>query len=133
MITNTTGSQKGRLTVNVSAGGSNQIRILLNGKELGTLKVPILKYCKAGQVSGTYSLDNLKIDAKDTVTIENVSGETARLDYVSMAWEKAIPLTPLSGKHPTATYVKNISNQDLHADSQADLVIIQKQICSAKI
>lgn len=124
VITNTTGSQKGRLTVNVSAGGDNQIRILLNGKELGTLNVRILDYCKAGQVSGTYSLDNLKIDAKDTVTIENVSGETARLDYVSMAWEKAIPLSPLSGKHPTATYVKNITNQDLHADSQADLVII---------
>ena len=124
VITNTTGSQKGRLTVNVSAGGNNQIRILLNGKELGTLNVPILQYCKAGQVGGTYSLDNLRIDAKDTVTIVNVSGETARLDYVSMAWEKAIPLSPLSGKHPTATYVKNIANQDLHADGQADLVII---------
>ena len=124
MITNTTGSQKGRLTVNVSAGGNNQIRILLNGKELGTLNVPILQYCKAGQVGGTYSLDNLRIDAKDTVTIVNVSGETARLDYVSMAWEKAIPLPNLSGSHPAATYVKNIANQDLHADGQADLVII---------
>lgn len=124
VITNTTGSQKGRLTVNVSAGGNNQIRILLNGKELGTLNVPILQYCKAGQVGGTYSLDNLRIDAKDTVTIQNVSGETARLDYVSMAWEKAIPLPNLSGSHPAATYVKNIANQDLHADGQADLVII---------
>lgn len=124
VITNTTGSQKGRLTVNVSAGGNNQIRILLNGKELGSLNVPILQYCKAGQVGGTYSLDNLRIDAKDTVTIVNVSGETARLDYVSMAWEKAIPLPNLSGSHPAATYVKNIANQDLHADGQADLVII---------
>ena len=124
VITNTTGSQKGRLTVNVSAGGNNQIRILLNGKELGTLNVPILQYCKAGQVGGTYSLDNLRIDAKDTVTIVNVSGERARLDYVSMAWEKAIPLPNLSGSHPAATYVKNIANQDLHADGQADLVII---------
>lgn len=124
VITNTTGSQKGRLTVNVSAGGNNQIRILLNGKELGTLNVPILQYCKAGQAGGTYSLDNLRIDAKDTVTIVNVSGEIARLDYVSMAWEKAIPLPNLSGSHPAATYVKNIANQDLHADGQADLVII---------
>ena len=125
VITNTTGSQKGRLTVNVSAGGNNQIRILLNGKELGTLNVPILQYCKAGQVSGTYSLDNLKVDGgKDTITIQNVSGEIARLDYVSMAWEKAIPLPNLSGSHPAATYVKNIANQDLHADGQADLVII---------
>lgn len=125
VITNTTGSQKGRLTVNVSAGGNNQIRILLNGKELGTLNVPILQYCKAGQDSGTYLLDNLKVDGgKDTITIVNVSGETARLDYVSMAWEKAIPLPNLSGSHPAATYVKNIANQDLHADGQADLVII---------
>lgn len=125
VITNTTGSQKGRLTVNVSAGGNNQIRILLNGKELGTLNVPILQYCKAGQDSGTYLLDNLKVDGgKDTITIQNVSGETARLDYVSMAWEKAIPLPHLSGSHPAATYVKNIANQDLHADGQADLVII---------
>ena len=124
VITNTTGSQKGRLTVNVSAGGNNQIRILLNGKDIGTLNVRILDYCKAGQVGGTYSLDNLRIDAKDTVTIVNVSGETARLDYVSMAWEKAIPLPNLSGSHPAATYVKNIANQDLHADGQADLVII---------
>lgn len=125
VITNTTGSQKGRLTVNVSAGGDNQIRILLNGKDIGTLNVRILDYCKAGQDSGTYLLDNLKVDGgKDTITIQNVSGETARLDYVSMAWEKPIPLSPLSGKHPTATYVKNITNQDLHADGQADLVII---------
>lgn len=125
VITNTTGSQKGRLTVNVSAGGNNQIRILLNGKDIGTLNVRILDYCKAGQDSGTYLLDNLKVDGgKDTITIQNVSGETARLDYVSMAWEKAIPLSPLSGKHPAATYVKNIANQDLHADGQADLVII---------
>lgn len=125
VITNTTGSQKGRLTVNVSAGGNNQIRILLNGKELGTLNVPILQYCKAGQDSGTYLLDNLKVDGcKDTITIQNVSGEIVRLDYVSMAWEKAIPLPNLSGSHPAATYVKNIANQDLHADGQADLVII---------
>lgn len=125
VITNTTGSQKGRLTVNVSAGGTNQIRIQLNGKDIGTLNVRILDYCKAGQDSGTYLLDNLKVDGgKDTITIQNVSGETARLDYVSMAWEKAIPLSPLSGKHPAATYVKNIANQDLHADGQADLVII---------
>ena len=41
-----------------------------------------------------------------------------------MAWEKAIPLPNLSGSHPAATYVKNIANQDLHADGQADLVII---------
>lgn len=125
VITNTTGSQKGCLTVNVSAGGTNQIRIQLNGKDIGTLNVPILDYCKAGQDSGTYLLDNLKVDGgKDMITIQNVSGETARLDYVSMAWEKAIPLSPLSGKHPAATYVKNIANQDLHADGQADLVII---------
>lgn len=125
VITNTTGSQKGRLTVNVSAGGTNQIRIQLNGKDIGTLNVPILDYCKAGQDSGTYLLDNLKVDGgKDTITIQNVSGETARLDYVSMAWEKAIPLPNLSGSHPAATYVKNIANQDLHADGQADLVII---------
>lgn len=125
LITNTTGSQKGRLTVNVSAGGTNQIRIQLNGKDIGTLNVPILDYCKAGQDSGTYLLDNLKVDGgKDTITIQNVSGEIARLDYVSMAWEKAIPLPNLSGSHPAATYVKNIANQDLHADGQADLVII---------
>ncbi len=124
VITNTTGSSKGHLTVNVSAGGENQIRILFNGKVLETLKVRVLDYCKAGQVGGTYSLDSLKINDKDTITIENVSGETARLDYVSMAWEKAIPLSPLSGKHPLATYVGNVDNQDLHADGQADLVII---------
>lgn len=125
VITNTTGSQKGRLTVNVSAGGTNQIRIQLNGKDIGTLNVRILDYCKAGQDSGTYLLDNLKVDGgKDTITIQNVSGETARLDYVSMAWEKVIPLPNLSGSHPAATYVKNIANQDLHADGQADLVII---------
>lgn len=125
LITNTTGSQKGRLTVNVSAGGTNQIRIQLNGKDIGTLNVRIVDYCKAGQDSGTYLLDNLKVDGgKDTITIQNVSGETARLDYVSMAWEKAIPLPNLSGSHPAAAYVKNIANQDLHADGQADLVII---------
>ena len=60
------------------------------------MNVRILDYCKAGQDSGTYLLDNLKVDGgKDTITIQNVSGETARLDYVSMAWEKAIPLSPL--------------------------------------
>ena len=47
VITNPTGSRESCLTVNVSAGGNNQIRILLNGKELGTLNVPILQYCSS--------------------------------------------------------------------------------------
>lgn len=53
-----------------------------------------------------------------------LSGGPARLDYVSMAWNKPFAAPDLTASFPVPQYVYNITNQDLHADGPADMVII---------
>lgn len=123
-ITNTTGSSSGVLYVSVTSNvDGTRAQVSLNNKVLGQLRVGISTYCNAGEAHASYRLDDLKIGDRDTISIEAMGG-TIRLDYISMAWNNPIPLSPLSGNFPSATYVHNISNQDHHADGQADLVII---------
>ena len=48
-----------------------------------------------------------------------------RLDYASLAYDNPLPAPDLrSANIPTPQYVYRITNQDHHADPQADMVII---------
>ena len=77
----------------------------------------------ANGFTDTWSVDNLH--GNDTILIKNVSGGTARLDYISLRYEKAKAAPVLATDNfPTAQYVYNITNQDLHADKDYDMVII---------
>lgn len=112
----------GKLSVNVSAGSACRVQIEFNDSIIGTLSVNLIAYDEGSEASGTYTVKNLK--AQNTVKLTVLSGGPARLDYVSMAWDKPFAAPELTSSFPVPQYVYNITNQDLHADGPADMVII---------
>ena len=117
------GNTKADLTLSASANARTELKFYLNNKELGTRMITLMTNDKANGVTDTWSVENLH--GNDTVLITNVSGGTARLDYISLCYEsaKAAPVLA-TDKFPEAKYVYNITNQDLHADKDYDMVII---------
>lgn len=138
VFTNTTGNAGGKLAVNISTGTSATADVALNGRTLGKVYAQVSgsEYDFGAEGSTIFTLKNLTIDGNDTITITNVSGGTMRLDYVAMVWNAPKALPEFSGKIPAAQFVYNITNQDHHADAQADMVIIiptsQKLLKQAK-
>lgn len=112
-----------QLSVNVSAGSSSSVEVLHNGASLGTITISVpAKYYSANEAMKTYTISSQQ--AKDTITIRNNGSSPVRLDFVSAAWDKPSPAPSLDGSFPDAEYVYNITNQNHHADSAADMVII---------
>ena len=124
ILPNTTGDTKVSLAVNISAGTSgSSAEVRFNGKYVGTQTVSFSsEYNRGSEKEGIYSVTSNGV--KDTIVIKTTHGGPIRLDYVSMAWNTIKPVPALSGSHPAAQYVYNITNQDHHADALADMVII---------
>lgn len=137
VITNTTGSGAGKLTVAVTSSTNGTFNVQKNGSLLGTVTLK-----KTGDVDNqhgveafaTYSLTDLK--EKDTISISPQTGSSMHLDYVQVTWQKPIPFVGFGGKIPAAQYVYGITNQDHHSDGAVDMVIIiptsQKLLKQAK-
>ena len=120
---NTSGSQKAKLAIGVTAGAAAKVQFQLNGQEIGDASLTLKSYNAGAEVEKTFEVDNLT--TSDTVTVKAVSGGPLRMDYISFAYEKPVPEPRLAtDAFPTPEYVYAITNQDHHADSQADLVII---------
>lgn len=123
-LPNAAGATGGTLSVNVSAGTASEAQVLVGDSLLGTLKVWLSEYDKGNERSGNYVLTALGGKAVE-VTIKTTSGGPIRLDYVSMAWDKAAPAPNLTATaFPVPEYVYRITNQDHHADAAADMVMI---------
>ena len=122
VLTNTSHSSSGKLSVNLTAGSRTEAQVMVNDSVLGTLYIYLGEYDKGNERAATYALNNLH--TTDTVKIKVVSGGPARLDYVQMAWEKPRPAPSLGGTFPSPEYVYTITNQDHHADPEADMVMI---------
>ena len=118
------GNTRADLTISVTANARTEIRIYLNGKELGSRTISLMANDKANGFTDTWNVDNLH--GNDTVIIKNVSGGTARLDYISLRYDSPKPAPVLATDNfPTAEFVEKIKrNQDLHADRNYDMVII---------
>ena len=130
----------GYLTVAVSAQSPDRsqretrVSVALNGTTVGTVKVvanDMTNISKslghyldvASDEVGTFYVTNLK--AENTITLSNVSGETARPDYIAITYDSPAPRDDLAtASFPVPEYVHNITNQDLHADSAYQMVII---------
>jgi hypothetical protein len=122
VMANPTPATSGTLTVRVSAGTKSQVQVSLNDTTLGTISISLGTYDKGNMASRNFTVSSLH--ATDSVKIEVLSGGPVRLDFVSIAYDQPAPRPTLSGSIPTPEYVYNITNQDHHADSQADMVII---------
>ena len=122
VLTNSSHSSYGKLSVNLTAGNRTKAQVMINDSLLGTLSISLGEYDKGNERLAAYALNRL--NTTDTVKIKVVSGGPARLDYVQMAWEKPEPAPDLRGAFPSPEYVYAITNQDHHADQEADMVMI---------
>ena len=124
-----------QLNINLSFNITFQAIVLLNGQQIGTLKPtgvvnssgkPSDGNAVATQTSWTFTLpDSLCNTAENKLTIRVTSGDEVRIDYISLCYSQPKPLVNLStASLPVPEYVNRIVNQDHHADSAVDMVII---------
>ena len=117
---------KGQLTVVLTADGPYTAELTFNGKTLATLTntSSIDSYSKALIKTGTYTLED-SLAAKNQVVIRQISGSSLRLDYLSLQYDTPQAWPELATDNiPVPEYVYNITNQDHHADTAVDMVII---------
>ncbi len=115
----------GKIAIAISAGSTSVVEVGLNGTTLGRMTISIgdKDYDKGAETATTYDVDCLT--AVDTITLRPVSGGPVRLDYIDIYTATPRQLPSLSGALiPTPEYVHNITNQDLHGHTAADMVII---------
>lgn len=121
---NPNGNTKARLTVCTTAKeNSTKVQIYLNGKYIGQQTIYLRTYDVANQALSTWNIDGLH--GNDTVKVTTASGGPVHLDYISLCYDSTMAAPVLaSDNFPAAEYVHNITNQDLHADRNYDMVII---------
>ena len=90
VITNTTGSAEGKLSVALTTATDSKAQILKNGKVLGEITLSLKNdnpteetaYLKATEQVATYPISDFQ--DKDTISIKVLSGASIRLDYISV-------------------------------------------------
>ena len=117
----------GSLTVAVASSGSATVSVSVNGVRAGTLNIRSgdTSYKHGFQNSNTFAFVPGGSGAAQKVVVAVSGGNPVRLDFASVAWNRPHRLPDLSSATFAAPeYVYNITNQNHHADPQADMVII---------
>ena len=125
-------SDDGTLVVSMSYAGACEASVAVNDSIVGTIKVTSTngkafpdKYSVAAADRWTFVLTDGLLKDINTVTIRQVSGGDMRLDYITIVSTAPKPIAnQAKASWPAPEYVYHITNQDLHADPQADMVII---------
>ncbi len=120
-------TDSGVLALVLSYDGKAQLSVEVNDSVVGNidLNVTLSDYTTAAGRNVQYTLKGM-LKANNSVRIRQLSGDaTVRLDYVSltMATPKAAPQLS-SDRFSAPQYMYHITNQNHHADPQADMVII---------
>ena len=119
------GTGNGQLTIVLSAVNGASITVSLNGESLGTLNISKQgDYDAMLTANRTFTVSNLQASNTVTVTTSATSG-TTRLDYISIYSEQPQASPDLeSGTFGTPEFVHHITNQNHHAATATDMVII---------
>jgi hypothetical protein len=126
-ITTPVNTGAAKLSISVSAGTLCTYSVAINGKNYGNVPIKKSDYDKGNSTQMVFTLtaDEIKDVTSYVVTVTSNDGVPLRLDYIDMYHE-----TPKAAPNLNTTlfaspeYVYNITNQDLHADSAYDMVII---------
>ena len=119
--------ETGRVIFYATADVETDIDVSLNGEKLGTFPVRNTDSydhgCRTGKV---WQVNNLEAD--NTFTITNNGRGTVRIDYIQITVPELnmaqAPRLSAQIAHPVPEYVHHITNQNLHADSPIDMLII---------
>ena len=119
------GTGNGQLTIVLSAVNGANITVSLNGESLGTLNISKQgDYDAMLTANRTFTVSNLQASNTVTVTTSATSG-TTRLDYISIYSEQPQASPDLeNGTFGTPEFVHRITNQNHHAATATDMVII---------
>ena len=116
-------------TITATASARTRVEVLLNDESKGIMTITIVgegttdaQYSKGGEKTFSFTTTDLKDDS--VITLKNLGGTDMHLDFVQVTWDKPLPMPSLTSGVKTPEYVYNITNQNHHADPQADMVII---------
>lgn len=114
----------GTVRVVLSAYGASVASVSVNDSVVGTISVSAAgSYDVMRVASRVFNVRNLSSTNK--ISITQTSGGTLRLDYIAVHSNEPQDAPRLSAaSFPVPEYVYRITNQDLHADGPADMVII---------
>ena len=117
-------TDSGQLTVVLTAGGECEATVTLNDSLVGSFKFYNPNEHSSATVSSkTFNIEGL-LKTDNEIVLKQTSGSAEmRLDYICLTMPTPAPMPSLT-LLPTPKYVYRITNQDHHADPQADLVII---------
>lgn len=123
-----------QINVNLSYDSKFVATLLMNGTTIGTLTASSGLTSSgtlsdgnavATQTSWKFLLpDSLMKTTDNKLTLRQTSGGEVRLDYVSLCYSTPKALTDFTTSLPVPEYLYDITNQDHHADSAVDMVII---------
>ena len=116
----------GTLSVVLSYDGSFAATIAVNDSIIGNIQtnVSLNQYSKAESQQWEYQLKGL-VSSQNTIKITQTSGGNLRLDYLVLTCTEPAAWSDLATTtFPTPDYVYRITNQDHHADTAVDMVII---------
>ena len=118
-------ASEAQMTIVVTADVAAQVYVSVNDTPVDTLTIPASgSYDHMRQATSIVTVKNVQTSNKVTLATNTTTG-TARLDYIAFHTEEAAPAPDLSGgSFPTPDYVYAITNQDHHADTAVDMVII---------
>ena len=136
------GVSTAKMLVNITSNNTCEVQVSCNGKVYGNIPLSWNNssngsdaFSKAKEVAFGYTIDN--VSEQNNITLQVTKGNNVRLDYITLTFN-----TPFAAPHlktdnfPSAEYVYNITNQNLHADDFYDMVIIipttQKLLAQAK-
>ena len=116
-------SDVGLMKVVISAGNNSTAEVAVNDSVVGTITISLSSYDEGNSGLKTFNVYSLKDE--NSVKITPKSGGPIRLDYISLHTDQPAPAPSLgTSAFPQAEYVYNITNQNLHADRNIDMVII---------
>ena len=130
----------GTLSVALSYDDYFEATVTVNGEEVGQIVVSKTtvsasknsgsdidfpdNYSKAADHTWVFRVEGA-LTTTNTIKITQTSGANVRLDYLALTSDQPTALSDLaSTTFPTPEYVYHITNQDHHADSPVDMVII---------
>lgn len=117
----------GRMAVAISYDANCQVTVTLNDSLIGTVSITdgLPKYSKASERVTTFNVNSLR-KGTNTVVLHQTQGATAaRLDYIALTMPTAAEAPDLAGgTFPVPDLMYRITNQDHHAETPVDMVII---------
>ena len=118
------GCTEGKMTIGVTYDAVPvAYDVYVNDRKVSSQKITssLSTYYNAGEVFCILDLDSLR--EENTVRLKVTTG-SIRLDYICQQYDKPFPLADFTSTFPAPEYLGFIDNQDLHADSNYQMVII---------